>query len=61
MDEIGETEKILSDKERVTLVDALKAICNKLYWKTSKDIVHLKKLRIMKHLPVILADYEQII
>ncbi len=29
MDEVGEPKKILSDEERVTLVDALKAICNK--------------------------------
>ena len=29
MDEVGEPKKILSDEERVTLVDALKAICSK--------------------------------
>ena len=61
MDEIGEPEKILSDEERVTLVDALKAICNKVCWKPGKDIVHLKKRRRMKHLSGTLVDYEQVI
>ena len=61
MDEIREPEKILSDEERVTLVEALKAICNKVCWKPSKDIAHLKKRRCMKHLSGTLAEYEQVI
>ncbi len=61
MDEIVETEKILSDEERITLVDALRAICNKLHWKPGKDIVHLKKRRRMKNLSGSLTDYEQVI
>lgn len=54
-------ENVLSNEERVTLVDALKAICNKVCWKPGKDIAHLKKRRRMKHLSGTLADYEQVI
>jgi len=61
MDKIVEPEKILSDEECVTLVDALRAICNKVCWKPGKDIAHLKKRRHMKHLSGTLADYEQVI
>ena len=54
-------ENVLSEEDQVTLVDALKAICNKVCWKPGKDIAHLKKRRHMKHLSGTLADYEQII
>ncbi len=61
MDEIVELGKVLSDEERVALVDALRAISNKIRWKPGKDIVHLKKRCRMKHMSGTLADYEQII
>ena len=61
MDKIVESEKILSYKERVMLVNALKSICNKVCWKPGKDISHLKKRQRMKHLSGTLADYEQVI
>ncbi len=61
MDEIVEPESVLSDEERIALVDALSAISNKLHWKPGKDIVHLKKRRRMKHMSGNLDDYEQII
>jgi len=54
-------QNVLSDEERVTLIDALKAIRNKVCWKPGKDIAHLKKRRRMKHLSGTLADYEQVI
>ena len=54
-------EDVLSDEERVILVDSLRAICSKLRWKAGKDIAHLKKRRRMKHLSGSLADYEHVI
>lgn len=61
MDEIVKLEKILSDEEWVSLIQALKAICNEVRWKPGKDIVHLKKRQRMKHLSGSLGDYEQVI
>lgn len=43
MGEIVEPENVLSDEERVTLVNAFRAICNKLNWKPGKDIVPSQK------------------
>jgi len=61
MNETVKPEKMLSNEERAALVNALKAICNKVRWKPGKDIVHLKKRQRMKHLSGTLADYEQVI
>lgn len=63
MTELAEHEKVLSDEEQATLVDALRAIRSKVYWKPGKDVVHLQKRQSMKHLSVSasLSDYEQMI
>jgi hypothetical protein len=58
---IKSIENVLSEEDRITLIDALKVISNKVCWKPGKDIAHLKKRRRMKHLSGILADYEQVI
>jgi len=63
MTELSENETVLGQEERVDLVQALRAIRNKVRWKPGKDITHLAKRQRMKHLSVStsLADYEQII
>jgi len=38
MNERVEPENVLSDEERVTLVDALRTIRNKLHWKPGKTL-----------------------
>lgn len=63
MTELDDHEKILSDEDRVNVVDTLRAIRNKVRWKPGKDIIHLKKRQRMKHLSLSasLVDYEQVI
>ena len=60
---MAEHEEVLSDDERVTLVDSLRAIRSKVCWKLGKDVVHLQKRQSMRHLPASfsLAGYEELI
>ena len=60
---MAEYEEVLSDDERATLVNSLRAIRSKIYWKPGKDVVHLQKRQNMRHLPASfsLPGYEKLI
>jgi hypothetical protein len=55
--------EMLSQNEMLRMVDALRAIRQRVRWKPGKDIAHIEKRRNMQHIPfsASLSDYEKII
>lgn len=63
INQMNKKNLIISKEEQARLVEALKAIRQRVQWKTGKDITHLKKRQGMGHIPLSasILDYEKTI